>query len=141
MVSPIRAGPGGLPGHDELQREATPGDGAAVGGAGVAAGPGIERHLDVGREHCGQHGETGRAGPARAPDQADGADELGQAAGVNEVGVVLLGDGARHEGGEDLRADQVHDAAGGEGGGKDEGGATPEADHGWDCTVAACQPK
>ena len=80
-------------------------------------------------------------GPTRAPDQADGADELDHPAGINEVGVVLLGDGARHDRREDLRADQVHHAAGRECGGQYQGSATAEANHGRDCTVAACQPK
>ena len=104
VLSPVGARLERRPGHDQLQGEAAPGDGAAVGGAGVAPRPGIERHLDVGREHRRQGGEAGRARPARAPDQAGGADELDHAAGVNEVGVVLLGDGARHDRREGLRA-------------------------------------
>ena len=124
------------PRHDELQRQAAPGDGPAVRRTRMAAAAGVERHLHVGREHGGQHGHAGGGRPAGAPDERGGAGQLGQAARVNEVRVVLLGDGARHDRREDLRTDQVHQTAGDEGGRQPERRAAPEGAHHPDCTAA-----
>ncbi len=84
---------------------------------------------------------TSRAALAVAPhgrplEEPVGAGQLGQAAGVNQVLVVLLGDQARHAAHEDIGLDQVDDAAGDEGGRQHLRGSSPNFAHGPDCTVA-----
>ena len=50
---------------------------------------------------------------------------------------MLLGNGAGHDRGEGLRADEVHHPAGREGRGERQGRSTPKVAHDADCTVAA----
>ena len=109
--------------------------------AAVSAGPGL-RPVPASSAICTLAGNTAASRamladerPAGPAHQAEGADQLGQAAHVDQIGVVLLGDGSRHDGREGLRVHHVHDPAGGEHGGQDLGGTQAQSAHRADCTV------
>ena len=71
--------------------------------SGIATRPGVERHLQIGREHRAEQGHARRGGPRRPAEQSDRADKLHQPTEIDQVVMVPVGDGARHDRGKRLR--------------------------------------
>ena len=83
----------------ELQRAGGPRRRSRLSdGPAIAPRPGVEGHLEVGREH-GRRGWRCWPAAAHRVRRASPAAHTSSASplSVNEVGVVLLGDGARHD--------------------------------------------